>query len=81
MVTVQVPVPLQSPLHPVKILPLSDVAVKVTDVPRSYVALHVTPHTMPAGNEVTLPLPVPLLETAMEGMKGPVLKTPPLVPA
>ena len=33
MVTVQEPVPVQAPLHPVKVDPLAAVAVSVTDVP------------------------------------------------
>jgi hypothetical protein len=32
MLTVQVPVPVQPPLHPVKVEPVAGVAVKVTEV-------------------------------------------------
>jgi hypothetical protein len=67
MVTWHVPVPVQSPLHPVNRYPDAGVAVSVTAVPVTSVLLHVplavallTVQLMPAGLEVTVPLPVPL---------------------
>ena len=43
MVTVQVPVPVQAPLQPVNVAPLSGVAVSVTDVPAKMEPLHWAP--------------------------------------
>src|SRR5207249_4073633 len=64
-VTLQVPVPKQPPpLQPVKIEPLAGVAVSVTKVPLSNEAEQVAPQLIPAGFEVTVPLPVPALLTA-----------------
>jgi hypothetical protein len=60
-VSVQVVVPL---LHPMEKLPSVDpwagAAVKVSGLPTSNIALHVLPQFMPAGEEVTVPLPSPL---------------------
>ena len=62
-VTVQVPVPEQPPLQPVKREPAAGVAVSVIIVPLVYEAAHVVPHEMPAGALVTLPVPAPDLLT------------------
>src|SRR5262245_23485840 len=60
MVTVQAPVPAQPPpLHPVKAEPVAGVAVSVTTVPLSKGAEQVLPQLIPAGFEVTVPLPEP----------------------
>ena len=56
----QVPVPEQAPLHPLNAEYKSAVAVNVTKAPLVYVALHVEPQLMPAGELVTLPVPVPV---------------------
>src|SRR6058998_3905639 len=60
MVTVQVPVPVQPPLQPVKVEPAAGTAVSVTAVPLVKVAAQVALQEMPAGALVTVPLPVPL---------------------
>jgi len=62
-VTVQVPVPEQPPLQPVKIDPAAGAAVSVTPVPLAKLAAQVAPQVMPAGLLVTVPAPAPALET------------------
>ena len=64
IITMQLPVPLQAPPQPVKLQPLAGVAVKVTGVPLEKFALQVAPQLMPAGELVTVPLPVLLTESA-----------------
>src|SRR5262249_11758285 len=60
MVRVQAPVPEQPPpLHPAKVDPVAGVAVSVTTVPLSKGAEQVLPQLIPAGFEVTVPLPEP----------------------
>lgn len=63
MDTEQVPVPAQAPDHPEKTDPLVGEAASVTEVPPGNVALQVAPHEIPAGDEVTVPAPVPDLLT------------------
>src|SRR5207244_2717488 len=59
-VTVQVSVPEQPPpLQPVKIEPAAGAAVSVTALPLAKLAAQVAPQVMPAGELVTVPLPVP----------------------
>ena len=58
MLTEQAAVPLQAPLHPVKVFPAAGVAVSVTAVPELKLLLQVAPQLMPAGAEVTLPDPL-----------------------
>ena len=55
---VQVP-----PLQPVKAELVAGVAVRVTLVPNSKLALQAAPQSTPAGVEVTVPAPVPLFAT------------------
>ena len=63
-VTVQVPVPAQPPpLQPLKVEPAAGAAVRVTAVPLVKLAEQVAPQVMPAGALVTVPVPVPALET------------------
>jgi hypothetical protein len=62
-VTAQLAVPVHAPLQPVKVEPVAAAAVSVTLVPETTVALQVVPQLMPAGLEVTVPLPVPALVT------------------
>src|SRR6195952_3577163 len=61
--TLQVAVPLQAPLQPVKLEPAAATAVSVTDAPLTKLNWHVTPQSMPAGLLVTEPLPVPPFAT------------------
>jgi hypothetical protein len=63
---VQVPVPPQPdcPVHPANVDPVPAVAVNVTDVPLAKFVLHVVPQLMPAGELVTVPVPVPAFDTA-----------------
>ncbi len=63
MTTVQVPLPLQAPLQPVKVEPEAGVAVRVTVVPLGKDAEQVGPQLIPAGLLVTVPLPLPALVT------------------
>src|SRR5436190_397158 len=64
MVTWQVPVPEQpAPVQPVKSEPVSGVAVSVALVPWSKPLEHVAPQSIPAGLELTDPVPVPSVET------------------
>ena len=65
METIQVPVPVQAPDQPEKVDPADGEAVSVTEVPELYEAVQVAPQEMPAGLEVTVPLPVPALVTVM----------------
>ncbi len=63
MLTVHVPVPEQAPLQPLNVYPAAGMTVRVTAVPVAKLALHVEPHDMPAGIDVTLPLPVVLTDS------------------
>jgi hypothetical protein len=64
MVTVQAPVPEQSPLQPVKVEPADGVGVSVTIVFLVKDFVHVAPQSIPAGELVTVPVPLPFLFTA-----------------
>jgi hypothetical protein len=63
MVTVQAPVPVHAPDQPANVEPPAAVGVSVTIVLAANVAEHEEPQKMPAGAEVTVPLPVPLRVT------------------
>src|SRR6185312_10496834 len=63
MVTAQEPVPEQPPDQPANVEPLAGAAVKVTVVPCVNGCEHVAPQSIPAGELVTEPDPVPALET------------------
>jgi len=56
--TVQLPVPEQAPDHPANVEPVFGVAVSVTAVPAAKLR-QPEPHEVPAGEELTEPLPVP----------------------
>jgi hypothetical protein len=57
--SVQLPVPVQPPLHPANVDPLAAAAVSVTAVLAGYVAVHVGPQLMPDGVLLTVPAPLP----------------------
>lgn len=63
--------PLQPPpLQPAKVDPLAAAALKVTDVPPGKLPLQSFPQVIPAGELVTVPLPVPVFETVSVAMPG-----------
>jgi hypothetical protein len=70
MVTMQVPVPLQAPDQPVKVDPTVAPAVSVTTVPSAKVGLQAPGQETPAGDEVTVPEPVPAITTLSEPGPG-----------
>jgi hypothetical protein len=59
--------PLQAPVHPANIELVAAVAVRVTAVPRSKLAVQVFPQLMPEGLLATLPVPLPLKDTVSAG--------------
>jgi hypothetical protein len=63
MVTLHTAVPVQAPLQPAKVEPESGAAVRLTTVPLVKLAEHVVPQAIPAGELVTVPVPVPPLAT------------------
>jgi hypothetical protein len=70
MLTVQAPVPVHAPDHPVNEEPEPAVAVRLTDVVLEKLALHVWPQLMPAGELETVPLPAPLVCTVSWKLEG-----------
>lgn len=73
--TVQVPVPLQAPLHPANADPEAGDAVSTTDAPDVYDALQLLPQLIPDGLDVTVPLPVPDFATVSKYEGGKVAVT------
>ena len=63
MDTTQELVPVHAPLQLVKVEPAFGEADKATEVPAGKDALQVLPQLIPAGVLVTVPLPVPALDT------------------
>ena len=72
IVTVQLPVPVQAPLHPAKVEPAAALADKVTLVPLAKLALQVPGQLMPGGVLETVPLPVPARVTVRGNVAAPV---------
>jgi hypothetical protein len=60
-------VPLHAPPHPENAEPGAGVAVSVTDVSPANDAVQVDPQLMPAGDEVTVPLPDLLMASEYVG--------------
>ena len=60
VVSVQVPGPWQPPPQPAKVEPVAACAVSVTDAPDCAVIVQVPGQSMPAGLEVTRPVPLPV---------------------
>ena len=59
-VITHVPVPEQPPpLQPLNVEPVAGVAVSVTDVPKLYGSEQSLPQLIPAGDDVTVPTPLP----------------------
>src|SRR5207247_9123426 len=73
-VSVQGPVPVQAPpLQPVKTDPAAGVAVSVTTVPSSKVDEQTPGQPMPGGLLVTVPEPVPAVDTIICGVVEPAI--------
>jgi hypothetical protein len=62
MVTVHAAVPLHAPAQPAKLQPAAGAAIRLTFVPTAKFALQTLPQLMPAGELVTVPLPISLTE-------------------
>jgi hypothetical protein len=58
-----VPVPVHGPDHPAKVLPDAGAAVNTTAAPVRKLAVQFCGHLIPAGELVTVPVPVPALAT------------------
>jgi hypothetical protein len=63
IVTTQVPVPVQAPVQPLNTESGDAAAVRVTMVPNGKDMAQVAPQLMPAGDEATVPVPLPTLLT------------------
>ena len=70
MVTKHEPVPEQAPIQPVKTESAAGVGVRVTEVPLMKLAKQELPQSMPEGEEVTVPLPVPVLLRVRSKVSG-----------
>jgi hypothetical protein len=69
MVTWHEPVPLQTPLQPVKVLPDAGLADKVTFVPGANAAVHAVPQLIPLGSLTIEPDPDPPTTTVRVGLE------------
>ncbi len=63
MVTLHAPVPEHAPPQPLNTDPEAGAAAKLTTVPELYWKEHAAPQLIPAGELVTVPLPVPIFVT------------------
>src|SRR5688500_8723561 len=70
IVTLQAAVPVHAPVHPVKAESLLAVALSVTTVPVSNVAVQTPGHEIAAGVLTTLPRPEPETTTARVNVEG-----------
>ncbi len=70
MVTKHEPVPEQAPLQPVKTESAAGVGVRVTEVPLVKVAEQAEPQSIPEGEEVTAPVPLPVLLRVRSKVSG-----------
>jgi hypothetical protein len=68
------PVPAQAPLQPAKVEPAAGVAVRVTVELERNEALQVGPQSMLAGDDTTVPAPVPALLTLTTNLVETALK-------
>ncbi len=67
-----VPVPVHAPLQPANVDPGSGVGMSVICLPYARFMLQVVLHTNPDGDDVTTPVPVPVLVTVIEGAPDPL---------
>ena len=63
MLTMQLAVPVHAPLQPMKVEPALGLALRVTNVPAENLVEHAAPQLIPAGDEVTVPVPLPDFDT------------------
>lgn len=56
--TLHVPVPVHAPPQPVNVEPVVAAGVNVTIAPESKLNVHVAPHEIPVGDDVTVPAPL-----------------------
>ncbi|MDH3461250.1 MAG: hypothetical protein OEM00_09820 [Burkholderiaceae bacterium] len=63
IVTVQAPVPVQEPRQPAKYEPSAALGTSVTGVSAGIEYLQIAPQSIPPGDELTLPMPVPVRVT------------------
>lgn len=72
IVTLQAADPEHAPLQPAKTDPLAGMALRLTDNPTEKLPAHELPQSMPAGDDVTVPLPEPdLLIVSVVGVGVP----------
>jgi hypothetical protein len=67
IVSVQLPVPEQAPLQPVKVEPAAGVAMRVRTVFARRSEKQALPQSNPSGEEVTRPVPLPALVISSDG--------------
>jgi hypothetical protein len=72
--SVQFAVPVHAPFQPANVEPVFGAALSVTVVPLARFAVHALPQLMPAGDEVTVPVPAPILVILSEKVAAVLLK-------